>query len=400
MSVSLLALANELLLSIADSLDSERSINAIARTNRRLYLLLNDYLYKHNVIKGESSALWWAAKCGQSGSAAKSIAQAGNVNIQWNGFLKLRRFGYLVSIDGEAQVVDLLKRNRCSYCTPIYLAILSGHEDVADLLMQNGADIESCLGPWANPLQAAAQCGQLLAVRRLSARGGDIDKPAPYKGRTALHIACLEGNDMIVQHLIEAGANVMARDDQLHTPLHLALKDRGASQFSSGRLRTVQWLLISGADMHARNRKGRTPVSMAMQIKGSDIGCLFKKGSKIAVYEAGFQGRPPGCRSTSLQRLWAAYLDKQTEAAIEASRVKRVANAREESANQRRQMQQDREARRRSADSQKQVEEKSREEREEREERAKALREQEEDQQEIEASLTQNKMLFGEPGLI
>jgi hypothetical protein len=57
MPVSLLALANELLLSIAGSLDSERSINAFARTNRCLYLLLNDYLYKHNVIKGESSAL-------------------------------------------------------------------------------------------------------------------------------------------------------------------------------------------------------------------------------------------------------------------------------------------------------------------------------------------------------
>jgi ankyrin repeat protein len=105
---------------------------------------------------------------------------------------------------------------------------------------------------------------------------------------------------MIVQYLIEAGANIMARDDKLDTPLHLALKDRGASQFSSGCLRTVQWLLISGADTHARNRKGRTPISMAMQIKGSDIGCLFKKGSRIAVYEAGFQGRQPGCSSPSL----------------------------------------------------------------------------------------------------
>jgi ankyrin repeat protein len=386
--VSLLALANELLLSIARSLDSERSINAFARTNRRLYLLLNDFLYKHNVIEGKSSALWWAARCGQSGAAAKSIAQAGNVNVQWNGFLKLRQFGYFASMDDEARVVNLLKRNRCSYCTPIYLAILSGHEKVADLLIENGADIESCLGPWASPLQAAAQFGQLLAVRQLSARGSDIEKPALYKGRRALHIACLEGNDMIVQHLIEVGADVMAGDDELDTPLHLALKDRGASQFSNGSLRTVQWLLISGADMHARNRKGRTPVSMAMQIKGSDVGCLFKKGSRIAVYEAGFQGRQPGCKPTSLQRLWAAYLDKQTEAAIEASRVQRIATARAESTNQRLQMQQGREARRRSAEDQKQAEEKLRE---EREERAKALREQEEDQQQMESPLTQKQ---------
>jgi hypothetical protein len=55
--VPLLALVNELLLLIADSLNSKHSINAFTRINRRLYLLLNDILYKHNVIKGESSAL-------------------------------------------------------------------------------------------------------------------------------------------------------------------------------------------------------------------------------------------------------------------------------------------------------------------------------------------------------
>lgn len=90
---------------------------------------------------------------------------------------------------------------------------------------------------------------------------------------------------MIVQYLIESGANVMARDDELDNPLHLALKDRGASRFLNGHLRSVQWLLISGTDTHAHNRKGQTPFSMAKQIKGSDVECLFKKGSRIAVYE-------------------------------------------------------------------------------------------------------------------
>ncbi len=52
-----------------------------------------------------------------------------------------------MSIDNNARVVNLLKRNRYSYYTPIYLAILSSHEKVADLLIENGADIESCLGP-------------------------------------------------------------------------------------------------------------------------------------------------------------------------------------------------------------------------------------------------------------
>jgi len=99
MPASLLALANELLLAIADSPSSERSINTFARTNRRLYLVIKDYLYKNNVIKSESSALWWAAIYGQSNSAAKSIAQLDNVNIHqdapadfWKpGFTNIRR---------------------------------------------------------------------------------------------------------------------------------------------------------------------------------------------------------------------------------------------------------------------------------------------------------------------
>jgi hypothetical protein len=162
MPASLLALANELLLSIADSLQSERSINAFARTNRRPYLVINDYLYRHNAIEGESSALWWAAITGLSCSAAKSVAQVDNVNICWwdipedswkPGFTCLRRFG---GVDGEWRLLHLLDLNCCVYYTPIYAAVLSGHVKVVDLLVLNGVDMELSLGKWANPLQAAA----------------------------------------------------------------------------------------------------------------------------------------------------------------------------------------------------------------------------------------------------
>jgi hypothetical protein len=45
----LLDLANELLHCISENLELERDINAIAQTNRRLYRLLNNYLYRYNV---------------------------------------------------------------------------------------------------------------------------------------------------------------------------------------------------------------------------------------------------------------------------------------------------------------------------------------------------------------
>ncbi|KAH6663789.1 hypothetical protein B0J14DRAFT_661727 [Halenospora varia] len=128
-----------------------------------------------------------------------------------------------------------------------------------------------------------------------------------------------------------------------------------------------------------------------MAIEASEIRFLFNRGSRIAVYEANFQGHQPGCKSASLHRLWAAYVDKQTEAATEASKLKRFeaeAATRKESAKQKLQVQREREVKRRHAEDQKKVEESARK---AREEGTKALREQEAEQRVIETSLTQRQ---------
>jgi hypothetical protein len=61
MNGSLLLLHAELLLSVARFLEGERDINFLAQTNRRSYSLLNPYLYRHNSLESQSSALLWAA---------------------------------------------------------------------------------------------------------------------------------------------------------------------------------------------------------------------------------------------------------------------------------------------------------------------------------------------------
>ncbi|KAF2178770.1 hypothetical protein K469DRAFT_598122 [Zopfia rhizophila CBS 207.26] len=60
----LLNLANELLYCISENLKSERDINAFAQANRRLYCLLNTYIYRYNIQQSGSSALLWAAQHG------------------------------------------------------------------------------------------------------------------------------------------------------------------------------------------------------------------------------------------------------------------------------------------------------------------------------------------------
>ena len=70
----LLDLPNELLRNISENLESERDINAIAQANRRLYCLLDSYLYRYNIQQSGSSALLWAARHGQEVTAARPTA--------------------------------------------------------------------------------------------------------------------------------------------------------------------------------------------------------------------------------------------------------------------------------------------------------------------------------------
>ncbi|KAH7042243.1 F-box domain protein [Macrophomina phaseolina] len=77
--MSLLGLANELLQSIAEFLSAEKDINAFSRANRRLYNILNTYLYRHNVRHGASSALLWAAQHGQEATAQRLLGEGANV---------------------------------------------------------------------------------------------------------------------------------------------------------------------------------------------------------------------------------------------------------------------------------------------------------------------------------
>jgi hypothetical protein len=251
------------------------------------------------------------------------------------------------------------------------------------------------LGEWANPLQAAAKTGQLQIVQQLVEQGSAIDKPG-HKNITALHLACLEGHDMVVQYLIEVGANVMARDDDLETPLHFVLRGLGRSSWRgpspNGFLRTVQWLLVSGADIHAVNQEEQTPLMIAENIKGTYVGCLFKKGSVVAVYKPGVLGSQSGRKSISLQRLWNDYVDKRTEAAIEALSTKKLhakAAARDKSSKQNPKRQQKQEVKRRQAAKQQQVEEKTRIEKENAEEKVKAPRDHKVDQCEKKGSSKQ-----------
>lgn len=86
---------------------------------------------------------------------------------------------------------------------------------------------------------------------------GACPKAANNLGVTPLHEAAKNPNPMMIQVLIDAGADIAARTRQLNTPLHMACEQ--VSTFRTARL-----LIEKGADVNARRSDGATPLHMAM----------------------------------------------------------------------------------------------------------------------------------------
>ena len=68
---------------------------------------------------------------------------------------------------GHEEVIQLLLEKGADvnaptvygYCEPLYAAIDNGHEGVVRLLLDNGADVNAGGGMWGNPLQVAVGLG-------------------------------------------------------------------------------------------------------------------------------------------------------------------------------------------------------------------------------------------------
>jgi ankyrin repeat protein len=137
--------------------------------------------------------------------------------------------------------------------TPLLRAAKAGDIPAIELLLANGADPTLTTERGVNALMLAAGLGTaeqdttgrykteaqaIAAIDILLAEGLDIDA-SDERGRTALHGAALQGFDEVVAALVDRGANLIARDNDGHTPLDTALGLAGGWGFS-GRVGVVQ----------------------------------------------------------------------------------------------------------------------------------------------------------------
>lgn len=247
----------------------------------------------------KSHALRWAATDGLENVVRVLIDSEGGIREIVDSKDRIGKCAlHLASLNGHETVASLLLENGANVeamaacaMTSLHLAAYYGHELVVRCLLDNGAVVNRPTDSGETPLQLAAKEGHLRVIRLLVTRGANIET-ADVKGRTALHIATIKGTAAVVRLLLENRADITARDNEEATPLHWAAwcghreivqallgRDadvsakaiaggtplRGASL--KGHFEVVVMLLNAGADINTKNRFGRTALKEA-EIRG------------------------------------------------------------------------------------------------------------------------------------
>ena len=113
--------------------------------------------------------------------------------------------------------------------TLLHFASIFGYKDLAIYLFQQGADPNVSTEIGFTALHAAVVYSRLDFVKFLLKKGVEVNSKSGNEGLTPLHfsiVAQQEPNTDIIIALLEAGADINARNNRGETPLQLAIETK------------------------------------------------------------------------------------------------------------------------------------------------------------------------------
>lgn len=175
--------------------------------------------------------------------------------------------------------------------TPLLLATLYNRShEIAQLLIDKGADVSACDKTNFCVLEAAAEGNDTATVRLLLAHGANA-KAKDASRTDALMWAAMNGNIDVARLLLAKGADVNAVSiDSFETvkngPLELGLFTPLLCAIPYGPPELVKLLIDAGANVNARDVRGMTPLMLAVSTDRPDpriINLLLAKGADPSV---------------------------------------------------------------------------------------------------------------------
>jgi uncharacterized protein len=157
-------------------------------------------------------------------------------------------------------------RNRLGK-TSLYISIEKNRIDIAQILIEAGADVNLPSLEKATPLIAASYAGSLPFVDLLLQHGAKHE-PTDRLHKSALVYAAGMGHTAVVERLLQAGAPIDQAPVDALTPLMWAA--------GQGHAETVKFLLAKGANKSLQDERGLSALQMAEQGSHAAIVALLQ----------------------------------------------------------------------------------------------------------------------------
>lgn len=163
---------------------------------------------------------------------------------------------------------QLVNRQDRSGRTPLYFAVLGGHQEMAGFLIEQGAVVRTGDHNLRAPIHMAGFMDDIPMAELLLENGAVVDTRAIGAATPLIH-SSLADRFNFSRFLIERGADINVQCNSLTTPLYFAvLNDNRAF---------LNYMLDKGADLDTPDFLGRTPLAIAVRDGFAEISALLIK---------------------------------------------------------------------------------------------------------------------------
>ena len=162
--------------------------------------------------------------------------------------------------------------------TVLHIACFLKNAEIVNILLDNNVDIEVTSNTGATPLYLVCEHGShnemsidiiydlILAAEELGVLAEYINKKEEH-GYFPLYVACKNGDNDIVELLLEKGANLEEKNEQRQTALMIAIQENQEKSL----LEVIETLLKAGADLLYTDNTGHTALDWAQQNDDDDV---------------------------------------------------------------------------------------------------------------------------------
>ncbi|MBA7575857.1 hypothetical protein ES708_17693 [subsurface metagenome] len=152
-------------------------------------------------------------------------------------------------------------------------------EEMIDLLVDNGADINALGHTGYTPLEFAVFANNYNIVNKLIKLGANLES----NNFSAIHAAAMFSDSRMVELLLNLGADPNSLDENKNTPLHRSFiccsDGLGGGIITSERTKTFEILYNRGADIYIKNSEGLSIVDFCKKGYNLQIGALLVRDS-------------------------------------------------------------------------------------------------------------------------